>query len=131
MFVVYICIIQNVENPQDEKVTVPTKVEAPGDETKEIEEQVETQTEVDFSFYLLIGNIYQSCCNFKLPSFCNLIIDFISDLQSRIPIKVVQTFTFCMTIWMLVDMVLDWLSCYKFYQMCQVTNCQHHQISSQ
>ena len=26
-----------------------------------------------------------------------------------------------MTLWMIVDMVLDWLSCYKFYQMCQVT----------
>ena len=35
--------------------------------------------------------------------------------------KFLQPLTLFMTHWMIVDMVLDWLSCYKFYQMCQVT----------
>merc|ERR1719507_775530 len=33
--------------------------------------------------------------------------------------KFLQTLTLFMTVWMTVDMVLDWIFCYKFYQMCQ------------
>ena len=34
--------------------------------------------------------------------------------------KFLQTLTLCVSIWMIVDMVLDWFSCYRFYLMCQV-----------
>ena len=34
--------------------------------------------------------------------------------------KFVKTFSLFVIIWMIVDMVLDWLFCYKFYQMCLV-----------
>ena len=44
--------------------------------------------------------------------------------------KFLQTLTLCMTIWMIVDMVLDWIFCYKFYQMCQVTVDSHWRRSS-
>ena len=43
--------------------------------------------------------------------------------------KLGQTLTFCMTLWMIADMMLDCLSCYNFYEMCLVTKCQHQRIS--